>query len=259
MGFLKSVTMGVMLPGVFSFQVGLIADVQYARSKDEMNFQRTQLRRYRQSLDIFKSAVTHWNTLSDIKCCISLGDQIDGKTKAESNTKECLEDFLDVASGCSSSIHYCYGNHDFYCFEREELLTYLNKGEETHRNKLYYHFTPAPGWRFIILDGYDISIIGASSVENKLLAEEILKKNNPNDLSASGGWFTNLGPAQMRYVPYNGGISREQLIWLENILEYSQGELFTFYFDLTPCSISTLPPNEISPKRESGNILPPTM
>jgi hypothetical protein len=55
-----------------------------------------------------------------------------------------------------------------------------------------------------------------------VLAQHILKENNPNDLSWSGDWFDGLGPAQKRFVPYNGACSSAQLIWLANALERSK-------------------------------------
>ena len=50
-----------------------------------------------------------------------------------------------------------------------------NNGEEVY-----------PGWRFIMLDSYDISMCGSSSIENKIMATKILEKNNPSALKMGG-------------------------------------------------------------------------
>ena len=84
-------------------------------------------------------------------------------------------------------------------------------------SKLYYDWSPAKNWRFISLDCYDVSLIGASSDANKQLAADLLAENNPNDLNAGGTWFNNLPFHKRRWVPYNGGVGEEQLQWFQSI------------------------------------------
>ena len=47
-------------------------------------------------------------------------------------------------------------------------------------------------------------MIGYSSSMHYQQAQDILKQNNPNDLTISGGWFKDLPKDKFRYVPYNG-------------------------------------------------------
>ena len=55
---------------IFSF--GVIADIQYVDAPDAMNFQNTTMRRYKQSFDIFKEAISSWDALKEPpKCAIS--------------------------------------------------------------------------------------------------------------------------------------------------------------------------------------------
>jgi 3',5'-cyclic AMP phosphodiesterase CpdA len=89
-------------------------------------------------------------------------------------------------------------------------------------SKLYYDWSPYKDWRFISLDCYDISLIGSSSEGNKKIAEDLLAKNNPNDLTIGSGWFNGLTYNMRRWVPYNGGISKEQISWLKIVLEQSE-------------------------------------
>lgn len=148
----------------------------------------------------------------------------------------CYAHFKEICEINSNIPHHlCYGNHCHYCFDRSELFQFLpiNKqldhtnekfiiGGSCNPAKLYYDWSPFPGWRFIVLDSYDVSLIGASSAENKKYAEELLYINNPNDLTMSGTWFNNLSKDKYRWVPYNGGIGKNQLKWLQNVLKESK-------------------------------------
>ena len=68
------------ITGTPLFSFGVIADIQYVDSEDAMNFQGSTMRRYRQSFNTFKEAVSSWNALEHApKCAIVLGDILDGK------------------------------------------------------------------------------------------------------------------------------------------------------------------------------------
>ena len=222
------------------FSFGVIADIQYVDAPDAMNFQNTTMRRYRQSFNIFKDAITSWDSLiTPPKCAIVLGDILDGKSATMMNQEKCINDVLEASKAVDYEMLYCFGNHCHYSFSRNDLHTKLspsflrsNENENEHKNeneksslggvcspqKLYYDWAPYEGWRFISLDCYDISLIGSSTLENKKIAEDLLAKNNPNDLTIGSGWFNGLTYNMRRWVPYNGGISKEQIIWLQNIL-----------------------------------------
>lgn len=48
----------------------------------------------------------------------------------------------------------------------------------------YYSFSPHPGWLFVVLDAYDISLLGWPDTHPRhLQAEAILKRENPNKVS----------------------------------------------------------------------------
>ena len=227
---------------IFSF--GVIADIQYVDAPDAMNFQNTTMRRYKQSFDIFKEAISSWDSLVDPpKCAIVLGDILDGKSATMMNQEKCINDVLQASSDSTNEMLYCFGNHCHYSFSRNDLHEKLsprfllpNQGTDTQNSesrkestfggicspsKLYYDWSPYPNWRFISLDCYDVSLIGASCPENKKLAEELLANNNPNDLTIGSGWFNGLTYHKRRWVPYNGGISRAQIDWLRIVLEKS--------------------------------------
>ena len=227
---------------IFSF--GVIADIQYVDSEDAMNFQGSTMRRYRQSFNTFKEAISSWSALEQApKCAIVLGDVLDGKSATMKNQEKCITDVLDASKDINYEMLYCFGNHCHYSFSRKDLYEKLippflksderkeKKNEENKTRsslggncspeKLYYDWSPCQDWRFISLDCYDISLIGSSSIENKKIAEDLLAKNNPNDLNIGGNWFNGLTYNMRRWVPYNGGISKEQIAWLDNVLKTS--------------------------------------
>lgn len=212
------------------FKFGFIADTQYADIDDDYNFMRTKLRRHRHSLDVLRQAVEtfdHHNTDFNIL----LGDTLDGKSAGLGSQYQCLADIFKYTKRTKGLFHYAFGNHDYYCFNREELFEHMSPhslqesyhvlGGPCSPQKLYYDFSPCQGWRFIMIDSYDVSMIGSSSEANANFAKKLLAQNNPNDLSKSGGWFHNLPLQNYRFVPYNGGVSEEQLQWLEDVVRQS--------------------------------------
>ena len=218
------------------FKFGVIADVQYMDAPDGTNFLGNKIRRYRQSLEILNTAVNDWNELDKpLACSILLGDTLDGQSAAANIQHSCLDDVLTVVSKSKAPFYYCFGNHDYYAFDRNMLLQRLipkaftdssripptTVGGLCSPDKLYYDFSPYPGFRFILLDCYDVSLIGASSLQAKRIADALLKLHNPNDLTRAGHWFDNLPKNKYRWVPYNGGIGSTQLQWLKNILRIS--------------------------------------
>jgi len=61
------------------FSFGAIADVQYADIENGTNFEKTAIRRFRQSPVILDKAVQAWNE-EQIAFIVQLGDLIDGKS-----------------------------------------------------------------------------------------------------------------------------------------------------------------------------------
>lgn len=62
------------------FKFGIISDIQYVDVPDALNFQQTKLRKYRQSLEIFRKAVDGWISSSNIvemKFALILGVLLD--------------------------------------------------------------------------------------------------------------------------------------------------------------------------------------
>ena len=77
----------------------------------------------------------------------------------------------------------------------------------------YYAFVPQLGWRFLILDPYQESIIGyPPNDQRRKKAEALVVSRNPNvdpvNPAANGNWLAGMarGDPDRRFVPYNGGI-----------------------------------------------------
>lgn len=215
------------------FKFGVIADIQYAEHDDAPNFQQTRVRRYRQSFDIYKQALRFWKE-KDVKFSVILGDTVDGRTVIDKNQYLCLQNIKNAAKEENVTPYYCFGNHCHYCFSRDVLRkesvdpVLKTVEEETefpsnneYANQLYYHWSPHPGYRFVSLDGYGISLIAPSTDENKVTASSLLREHNHNDLTLGNTWFNGLPREKHRWVPFNGGIDKPQLLWLGRVLEES--------------------------------------
>jgi len=82
----------------------------------------------------------------------------------------------------------------------------------------WHSYSPHPRYRFLILDAYEIAIIGISEGDaNYAKAHAVLQANNPQ-VFTSNDWLSGIDGIQRRFVPYNGGMSPMQLEWLEREL-----------------------------------------
>lgn len=103
------------------FSFGVIADIQYANSPDHFNFKKTKLRRYKNSLEIYKQAIDYWIDKHSINFSILLGDIVDGRSILTSEQKTCLEAVRYLSRQANFPTYICSGNHCHYCFSREEI------------------------------------------------------------------------------------------------------------------------------------------
>ena len=259
---------------IFSF--GLIGDTQYVDAEDGTNFEGSIVRRYRQSLETLLLANAHFNSLNKTQKLLTsvlLGDLIDIKTiklntvdaaldavlAATSNTDifDAADAAADAAAGAAEASprtregggrhcwKYVLGNHDLTALTRAEAYARLIPADvaastqQCSPDKLYYHCSPCLGHRFVFLDSFDISLLNASSPSKKLEAEQILKDNNPNYENfdkPSCNWFHNLLYEDHRYVPFNGGLSSDQLCWLDAVLQEARASNELVYiFCHCPC------------------------
>jgi len=198
---------------------GVIADVQYVDAEDGTDFTGVQVRRYRNSLEVLKTAVKRWSEGEGVEFVAQLGDMLDVKARDNKTAIADCDTVLTELKKCKSkSIVNIIGNHDLYCFKREQLAGALN----TKTNgETWYSFKPVEHvpLRVIVLDSYDISTIEGSTEENTKAAFTFLSKHNPNDITKFGGdWSAGLTGLDKRFMPYNGMVGAKQLSWLRETL-----------------------------------------
>ncbi|XP_073773581.1 manganese-dependent ADP-ribose/CDP-alcohol diphosphatase isoform X1 [Danio rerio] len=185
---------------VFTF--GLIADVQYADIEDGENYLRTRRRYYRGSADLLRDAVLQWRR-ERVQCVVQLGDIIDGHNRRRDASDRALDTVMAELDACSVDVHHVWGNHEFYNFSRPSLLssrlnsaqrTGTDTGSDLIGDDIYaYEFSPAPNFRFVLLDAYDLSVIGREEESEKHTHSwRILTQHNHNlqDLNQPPGTHT---------------------------------------------------------------------
>ncbi|KAK2820980.1 hypothetical protein Q5P01_023939 [Channa striata] len=197
-------------PGSPLFTFGVIADIQYADIDDGYNFSQTRRRYYRSSLQLLRNAQR-------------LGlNIIDGFNKRHGASERALDAVLGEFGSGPVEVHHVWGNHEFYNFSRSALLrSQLNSSvhhpEAQARSGLNaYHFSPAPGFTFVLLDAYDVSLLGREeSSEQYSGAMNIIRQHNHNaDLNCPPVHQGN----RQRFTMFNGGFSKDQLDWLDSVL-----------------------------------------
>ncbi|AOW17192.1 phosphoesterase [Polaribacter vadi] len=181
-----------------SFKIGVIADCQYCNCDIKWD------RYYKKAPQRLKEAVATLNKDS-LNYTIHLGDFIDKDYNS-------LDSILPTWKTLTSKSYHVLGNHDFEVQDslKEKVLEKLNI------KKRYYSFVEKD-WRFIILDGNDLSFYGTTSKE---------KAHQTDSL------FNQLKDKNLPYVQkWNGALSNKQLNWIQQELDKAvqQNQKVGFY------------------------------
>lgn len=181
------------------FTFGVIADIQYADIDDGYNFLRTHRRYYRSSIELLRNALETWSKAA-VKpgFIVQLGDVIDGFNQPLAASDRALKVVLKELGSASADVHHVWGNHELYNFSRDCLLnSELNSSPPGSHNgagsQVYaYHFSPYPGFTFIVLDAYDVAVLGREeSSQEYQEALTLLRHHNKNeDLNTPPGKIT---------------------------------------------------------------------
>ena len=233
-----------------AFRFGLLADIQYVDMEDKCNFTGTQLRRYRNSLVVADQAMQYFNQ-HDLAFVLHNGDIIDHQCafdfdkdafKPKSEGLDQLADVMRILSKSKcDNWHFTIGNHELYNFTREELRDgVVSPGASlpfrcaNDAGDFFYSFAPAPGWRVMVLDAYDVSIYRKGrerGLDEDALA--LLCRHNENcakwvaenpeviateRMSGTFPYFQGLEGLDNRWVPFNGGVGDAQLKWMREQL-----------------------------------------
>ena len=172
---------------IFSF--GVIADCQYCNVK----VPKTAARQYAFSTAKLTKCVEHLNRLK-LRFVVHLGDFIDRDFKSFSDVMP-IYDMLRVDR------YHVLGNHDFSVADEYKAKVPAALGLKSR----YYQFR-YQGYRFIALDGNDVSLHAYPASDPRHKAAAAVHKKLPSGTPA-----------------WNGAIGQSQLDWLKN--ELGEAEL----------------------------------
>jgi predicted phosphodiesterase len=194
------------------FTFGIIADVQYA------NQDNAGTRYYRLSPQKFAAAVDSFNH-HKVDFIINLGDYIDKQMSSYDTLNQ-------IAARLTMPQYHVLGNHEFSVNDNEKDSVLMKE----NLKKPYYSFVKKK-WRFIMVNGNDVSLHAHAKESNGYKEAEVLLKQ----LKADG-----LPQAQT----WNGAIGKEQLAWLKNELASAQKKkekvIIANHFPLYPGGASEL-------------------
>lgn len=175
-----------------TLRFGLIADPQYADADPDLENNLY----YRHGLRKLSSAISSLNDLS-LDFVVTLGDLVDRHWSGYSNLLSCYSALRHPHAAI-------IGNHDAQVIS-EHLSAFT---PPLGLPKSYYYFSVS-GYRFLVIDGNDISLYcNAANGEDRQRARAQL-----NALQAE---------QQPQAQRWNGAVSDQQLVWIEQNLQQAQ-------------------------------------
>lgn len=188
-----------------AFSVGIIADCQYCECDVKWN------RYYKKAPQRLKEAVNELNQ-HDLAYTVHLGDFID-------QYFESFDSIVPTWKQLNSDAYHVLGNHDFDVADSLKPLVF----EKLNLKKRYYSIEKE-NWKFLMIDGTDLSFYGTFSADKKEETKQLFSKIKNDSLPYA--------------KPYNGGLGKEQFHWIENELKEAtkNGKNVGLYchFPLTP-------------------------
>jgi len=181
------------------FSFGVISDIQYA-DKPVIH----ERNRYeKDAINKLSSCVQHWTNYhtntNPLKCVVNLGDIIDGHDGEGAHEKDCidLKRVLQIFDTLTIPQYHVLGNHCVLNLGCEYITKELKM---PHR---FYDVKMENGWRFVYLDGTDLSLM-----KDSLSLKEAQEYFKAHDHRMLGDW--------------NGGMSKAQLQWLKKIFDVAK-------------------------------------
>lgn len=170
------------------FSFGVVADIQYA-DKDTAG-----KRRYRESIGKLAHAIPEWNA-RDLAFVVELGDITDDRG---ADSEQDLTVALSTFKPLKAPLYHVLGNHTLPSLGRAKMLEMLGL------KRAYYDFA-VKDWRFIVLDGMDLSVAGWPAGSEQLKAAEAYLEAHKDE-------------KRNELVKWNGGIGDAQKKWLAETL-----------------------------------------
>jgi len=170
-------------------RVGIFTDCQYCDCKPDGN------RHYRLSLSKLDKCVVEFNSQS-LDGVFHLGDMIDHDYRSYDSILPRFRKF-------TAPLHLVLGNHDYMIKKKVKpgLLEHIGMKED-------HYVVDLADWRFIVLNGDDLSFSAPQDREHKNERYDMV-----NDLYSQ---------LEFNALPWNGGIGKAQMGWLEMQLDASQ-------------------------------------
>ncbi len=170
----------------YKFSFGAIADCQYCEAPDRGQ------RKYSASKEKLRQCVEHFNR-EDLSFVIHLGDFIDRNFSS-------FDQLLPIYDSLDAPGYHVLGNHDFEVADKfkEQVPPKLGMPAK------YYDFV-IKDWRFVCLDGNDLSFIAyPKDSEGYRRSEKYYREN------------------KIRSPKWNGGVGQEQMHWLRRVLQKAE-------------------------------------
>jgi len=168
-------------PGSPLFRFGAVADCQYCEATSKN-------RKYNLSPKKLTACVEHYNKL-DLSFVVHLGDFIDRDFAS-------FDKVVSIYNRLKAPHYHVLGNHDFSVADDKKALVPAKLGLKQR----YYEFA-RKGWRFIAIDGNDVSLYA-------------WPKDDPRT-KAAAEYHKLLKP---RPPTWNGAVGDKQLKWIESQL-----------------------------------------
>ncbi len=171
------------------FSVGIIADCQYCECDAERN------NYYKKAPQRLKEAVNELNK-HELAFTVHLGDFINQDITS-------FDSLVPTWNKLISNSYHVLGNHDFDVADSLKPIVL----EKLNLKKRYYSIDKN-NWKFLFLDGTDLSYYGTF---------DSLKQQETQN------YFNEIANDSLPYAKvYNGGLSQEQFEWIENELEIAK-------------------------------------
>ncbi|MCX5685688.1 MAG: metallophosphoesterase [Planctomycetota bacterium] len=173
------------------FTFGVVTDVQYADIDQQMK------RQYRESPLKLENCVGQFNKMKP-EFVIHLGDLIDQNYAS-------FDMVLPLFEKLSMPHYYVLGNHDLKLEPEDKAKVIPRLGlDKLGAGKGYYDFA-RPGWRFVVLNGNDLSIVtNVEGSEERKAAEALVAEMKKKGAKNAG--------------LHGGGVGPKQLAWLKETL-----------------------------------------
>ena len=179
----------------YKFSFGAIADCQYCRGPNRGS------RHYSSSVKKLHECVQELNS-HDLKFVIHLGDFIDRDYVS-------FDKVLPIYQSLKMPAYHALGNHDFEVADKWKAKVPERMGMQSK----YYDFS-IEDWRFIVLDGNDVSFHAYPKDSLQYKKAGVYYREN-----------------KIRSPKWNGAVGEEQLAWMRKILKSAQekGEKVVLY------------------------------